>query len=89
MITVATYDDALEAMNGRPYCLDGIHGTIRIERFRGTKTICRHPSKRGQDTDAYREMRTKLGDDWVTDLTYSERLGEIIADLQIRFATGA
>lgn len=83
---VTTYQEALDVMDGRTYTLDGIHGTIKVERFNGMTTISHRPSKKGQNTEAYRETRRKLGDDWSTDLSQSERFGEIAHDLGIRFA---
>lgn len=82
---VDTYDQALEAMNGRTYTLDGIHGTIKVEKWNGMTTISHNPSKRGMATDAYRETKRKLGDDWSSDLTYGDRFGEIAYGLGIRF----
>jgi hypothetical protein len=84
--TVTTYEAALDAINGRNYTLDGIHGTIRVDSWNGCVSIHHHPSKKGQGTEAYREMKRKLGDDWSTDLTNSERFGDVAHDLGIRFA---
>lgn len=84
--TVTTYQEALDAMDGRTYTLDGIHGTIKVSRFNGRTSIYHHPSARGMKTEAYRETKHKLGDDWSTDLSQSERFGDIAHDLGIRFA---
>lgn len=84
-IRVTTYAQALEAMNEKTYTLDGIHGTIKVETWSGRTKVSHEPSKKGQKTNAYNDIRRQLGDDWSTDLTYSERFGEIAYGLGIRF----
>ena len=83
---VATYQEALDAMDGRAYTLDGIHGTIKVSRFNGMTTIRHEPSARGRKTEAYQQVKRKLGDDWSTDFSQSERFGKIAHGLGIRFA---
>lgn len=85
-----SWDDMLDEMNGRAYTLDGIHGTIKVERtpsaLHGGLPILKvthEPSKRGQKSDAYAKTRRQLGDDWNTDLTWSERLADIAVTLGV------
>jgi hypothetical protein len=82
---VTTIDQAYDAINGKAYTLDGIHGHIKVEHFAGRLSISHNPSKKGKETDAYQKMRAQLRDDWSSDLTNSERLGTIMWELGIRF----
>lgn len=82
---VSNIAEAFEALDGKAYTLDGIHGHFKNETFRGEARIAHYPSKKGQQTKEYRELRTRLGDDWSSDLSQSERLGEIMWECGIRF----
>ena len=78
-----------EFLNGREYVLNGVHGTFRHEithaiyPYAHTREALSHvPSKRGMRTNAYREIKRQLRDDWTTDLTDSlERYCTIAAEL--------
>lgn len=92
---VTTIDQAYEAIDGKAYTLDGIHGHIKVthtplpsayaDQRRWTTSISHNPSKKGMETDAYQKTRAQLRDDWSSDLTNSERLGTIMWELGIRF----
>jgi hypothetical protein len=82
---VSSISEAFEALDGKAYTLDGIHGHFKNETFRGETRIAHYPSKKGQQTEEYRRTRAQLGDDWSNDLSQSERLGEIMWECGIRF----
>lgn len=67
---VATWDAALEAIDGREITLDGIHGTLKVDRSRRFDTRVMHmKSPKGRRTESYQETRRRLRDDWDSDLT--------------------
>lgn len=65
---------------------DGIAENICVEAWRAkypyehiTVKVIGEPTHEGRQTEAYRELRSKLGDDWVSDITdswYIEFSGE-------------
>jgi len=70
-----------EAIDGQPYTLDGIAGTIRVEGESPYTRVTHYKSDAGRRTEAYQATKRMLRDDWDTDLTYSERLVSIFYDL--------
>jgi hypothetical protein len=78
------------ALDGRHYTLDGISGVLSYETF-----IAVYPYKhvdhsfhhtadaKGRRSEEYLKVRKILRDDWSTDLTNSERLGEIARKLRV------
>ncbi len=78
------------ALDGRRYTLDGISGVLSYETF-----IAVYPYKHvdhsfhhtadatGRRSEEYLKVRKILRDDWSTDLTNSERLGEIARKLRV------
>lgn len=69
-VVVSTWEQSLEAMDGREVTLDGIHGTIRIERPRPFDTrVMHYKSPKGRRSEAYQATRRRLRDDWDSDLT--------------------
>ena len=74
--------DVYEAIDGKPYTLDGIGGHMKLRDwgYPGApyRRIFHIVSKAGRRTKAYRAMREKLRDHWDSDLTESERLVPII-----------
>ena len=79
-----------EKIDGQTYNLDGISGTLRY-----TESVAKYPYKHtvqrldhvpdstGKRTAAYQERKRQLGDDWISDLTQSDRLVEIATALGI------
>ncbi len=83
-IEVTTWDECLDVLDGKHLVLDGIDGHIKVERPRpspyyGTTLtrVIHNASAKGRKSDEYRKIKQKLGDDWSTDLTSGERVGEI------------
>ena len=56
----------LAAINGMIYTHKGIQGRIEIDCVGGMTRVNHVPTAKGRKTDAYRETRRDLGDDWVT-----------------------
>lgn len=66
---------------GHVFNLDGIDVQIKRESYlaiypyrRQVTRFIAQPTKRAQNTRAYRDVRRTLGDDWITDLTNSDNL---------------
>lgn len=79
-----SYDQALDFINGKAYKLDGVAGKLKVER--GPYLKVEHvPSKAGMKSEAYLAVKRKLRDDYVTDLTWSERFPEIMVALGVVF----
>lgn len=78
-INAMSYDQILEAIHGRTFTdRDGIQCKVEVTHTNAIypypHTITRiHacPTAKGKRTTAYREIRSKLRDDWSTDLTQS------------------
>lgn len=81
-----------EFLDGRKYTLDGIEGVVRArESIRGSYygggtevRIYHEATPKGRKSEAYRQLRQQLHDDWSTELTHSERLIEIAEKLGFR-----
>lgn len=80
-----SYDDALNFINGKAYKLDGVAGKIKVSGERPYTKVEHIPSKAGMRTEAYQWLRRELKDDYVTDLTWSERLVDIMIELGVNF----
>ena len=82
-ITVRTWDEALDVLDGKHLVLDGVDGVLRVNRRRDqygpvlTGVLMHIPSAKGKKSARYLEIKQQLHDDWDTDLTGSERAGEI------------
>ena len=82
-ITVRTWDEALDVLDGKHLVLDGVDGVLRVRRRRDqygpvlTGVLMHVPSAKGKKSEKYLETKRQLHDDWDTDLTGSERAGEI------------
>ena len=81
-----------EKLDGKRCKVDDVMGTLKHEihsqRYPYPATyhkLIHYPSKTGQKTEAYRQLRRQLGDDWITDLTYSEDLGSLAERLGVSF----
>lgn len=84
--TKMTYAQALEFINGKAYKLDGVHGHIVVDTSVPHHTKVEHvPSKAGKRSEAYQAVRRQLRDDYVTDLSWSERLADIMVALGVVF----
>jgi hypothetical protein len=75
-------------LNGRRYVMDGIAGVIRFKSYKAiypydrvVHSVWHEAAGEGKDSPRYQETKRELGDDWVTDLTDSDRLFEIAAEL--------
>lgn len=85
------FDDVLEFMDGKSYVLDGISGVFKYSKRNllsgdfGTVSLryelVHEADEIGRQNDAYRQVRRMLGDDYVTDMTWSERLVDIAVEL--------
>lgn len=64
-----TLEQAFEIINGMDWKLDGVAGTLRVERINGMTEIVHHPNSAGRRTKKYRETRQQLGDDYTTTIT--------------------
>jgi hypothetical protein len=68
------------AQLGAPFMLDGVEVILSREQWYGSASqrwyvnFIAQPTATGKRSDAYHEIRARLGDDWITDLTNSERL---------------
>lgn len=71
---------------GHPFTdADGIDKQLVLEVRDATypythrvREISAEPTEQGRRTAAYREQRSRLGDDWLSDFTASERLLEVL-----------
>lgn len=88
-VLVKSWQEALEAVNGRAYTLDGVHGHIKVRTHAGRTTVYHEASPRGRTSKPYLETNRKLRYDWDTDLTMSERLPVIMYELGIDFERSA
>lgn len=73
-----------EKLHGRRCQVDGLMGTLRHEVHSQKypypaiyHKLIHVPSESAKRSPAYRKLRAQLGDDYITDLTCSETLGEI------------
>lgn len=74
-----SYDQILEAINGHTFTdRSGIQCKVEVQHAHAkypyphtTTRIFANPTTKGKRTEAYREIRRKLRDDWSTDLTQS------------------
>jgi hypothetical protein len=78
------------ALDGRHYTLDGISGVLSYETSVASfpyahvdHSFHHRPDAKGRRSEEYLKVRRILRDDWSTDLTNSERLGEIAQKLRI------
>lgn len=61
--------------------LDGVHGIVKISRPRSYDTrFEHHPSPKGRRSEAYRATRSRLGDDYTSDLTEAGELQAAICE---------
>lgn len=85
--TVTDWSQALDAIDGRTYTLDGVHGTIKVDRRDPLRTHVSHePSAKGKRSAPYLATKARLRDDWSTDLSWSERLADIASALGVVMA---
>lgn len=66
-------------LHGKPYALSGVSGVFRNDAANGH--LLHIPDAAGRNSQTYRDLRRKLGDDWETDMTCSERIGDIALEL--------
>lgn len=71
-------DRAEQYIDGMTLTLNGVAGTIRIERIGGMTEYVHVPSAAGKRTESYQAMRRKLGDDYTTRVTECEETMDII-----------
>jgi hypothetical protein len=82
-VVVRSWDEALDVLDGKHLVLDGVDGTLRVNRRRDqygavlTGVLMHVPSAKGKKSAKYLEIKRQLHDDWDTDLTGSERVAEI------------
>lgn len=79
------WDEALDFIHGKEYTLDGVHGTLAVEDGRFGRRVWHRASEIGRESPEYRAIRRKLGDHYSSDLTESERVGEIMLELGFTF----
>jgi hypothetical protein len=88
---VASWDEALDAIVGREVVLDGVHGTIEVEHVysgsgaRIDTRVHHEPNVRGKRSEAYQRTKALLRDDWSMDLSWSDRLVDLMIELGIEF----
>lgn len=76
-----TWPETVAALHGMWYVLDGIHGQLKDDSRKLETRLIHEPSKRGKRTRAYQETKAKLHDDWMTDLSQSERAAQIAVEI--------
>ena len=59
---------------GEPFVLDGVEVQLSLQTWRNRSEFIAEPTRVGKESVAYLEMRQRLGDDWLSDLTWSENL---------------
>lgn len=71
-------------LDGKRYRLDGVEGRFKVTAhyisypYERVEYSLEHlPSPKGKRSRAYRAMRSELGDDWVTDLSWSEDMRDV------------
>jgi hypothetical protein len=67
-----TIDQAYEAINGMTYKLNGVAGTLSVQRIRGMTEVIHKASSAGRRSKRYRETRSLMGDDYTTTVTAAE-----------------
>ena len=80
--------DLFDWLDRRTYVLDGIsgtpcHRTLTSPWLHGRcfHSLYHEPDTAGRQTLFYRDLRARLGDDWSSDLTHSERVIGIALEL--------
>jgi hypothetical protein len=78
------------ALDGRHFTLDGVSGVLSYEKLVATypyphvdHSFHHTADAKGRRSEEYLKVRRILRDDWSTDLTNSERLGEIAQKLRV------
>ena len=66
-------------LRGKHYSLSGVSGVFQHDDANGH--LLHIPDAAGRKSQTYRDLRRRLGDDWETDMTYSERIGDIALEL--------
>ena len=69
---IMTLEQAQEKINGMRWKIDGVDGTLRVERINGMTEFVHYPSAAGKRSKRYQETRRKLGDDFTTTITADE-----------------
>jgi len=71
--------EAYILINGMPWTLNGIAGTLQVTKGpHGQNSIEHHPNAAGKRSEAYRETKSQLRDDWFTTLDEDfDELGRI------------
>lgn len=95
------YTDRQSLLHDVGMWLDGKTGTVAgmTGRFQYTtyrprgstrtrQTLVHQPNAAARETQAYREQRRQLGDDFVTDLTNSDDLMNIARNMKYRYGAG-
>lgn len=81
-------NDIFKFLDGKSYVLDSVDGTFEHEVTGATypfpsvhERLLHNPSELGKQSEHYRQIKHKLGDDWLSDLTGSERYVDIAIEL--------
>ena len=81
-------------LDGKTGTVDGMRGRFQYTTYRPrgstrtTQTLVHQPNAAARETQAYREQRQQLGDDFVTDLTNSDDLMNIARSMKYRYGSG-
>lgn len=75
-----TLEQAYEKIDGMPWKVNGVSGTLRVERINGMTEIVHHANAAGKRSKHYREVRQQLGDDFTTTVSQDiDEMGRIFA----------
>lgn len=64
-----TLEQAYEKINGMNWKLNGVSGTLRVERVNGMTEVVHHANAAGKRSKHYRKIRQQLGDDFTTTIS--------------------
>ncbi len=78
-----TLEQAYAKIDGMKWKIDGVDGTLRVERINGMTEFVHYPSAAGRRSKRYRETRAKLGDDFTTQITADfDEMGKVFEAVQ-------
>lgn len=76
--SVKSMDEAFAAIDGATMTLEGVQGTLHVSKRGGLVRVEHRATPKGRSSDAYREARKMLGDDYVSDVTDTDEFMDFL-----------